>query len=85
MSKSYLRLVEGEPEGSLFNSYYTELLGGLTPFPGLLHFTLDTYFLNADFCITEPRRCFGVFVTSFHHGGGYNRGPTDTLGIVRHW
>ena len=32
----------GRPEGSLFNSYYTE---GATPFPGLLHFTLDTYFI----------------------------------------
>ena len=27
----------GWPEGSLFNSYYTA-----TPFPGLLHFTLDS-------------------------------------------
>ena len=29
------------PEGSLFNSYYTK--EGATPFPGLLHFTLDLY------------------------------------------
>ena len=31
-------------EGSLFDSYYTTVLGeGATPFPGLLHFTLDPY------------------------------------------
>ena len=30
----------GQPEGFLFISYYTE---GAAPFPGLLHFTLDTY------------------------------------------
>ena len=32
----------GQPEASLFNSYYTEVCGGgATPLPGLLHFTLD--------------------------------------------
>ena len=37
---------QGRPEGSLFNNYYTELVGeGATPFPGLLHFTLDTYLI----------------------------------------
>ena len=36
----------GWPEGSLFNSYYTEMLGnGATPFSRLLHFTLDTYLI----------------------------------------
>ena len=30
------------PEGSLFNSYYTK---GASPFPGLLHFPLDTYLI----------------------------------------
>ena len=34
----------GWPEGSLFNSYYTEILGRV-PLPGLLHFTLDTYLI----------------------------------------
>ena len=29
-------------EGSLFNSYNTDVIGeGANPFPGLLHFTLD--------------------------------------------
>ena len=36
----------GWPEGSLFNSYYTEVLEeGATPFPGLLHFTLVAYLI----------------------------------------
>ena len=36
----------GRPEGSIFNSYYTMAWGRwATPFPGLLHFTLDTYFI----------------------------------------
>ena len=39
-------LSRGWAEGSLFNSYYTEVLGrGATPSPGLLHFTLDTYLI----------------------------------------
>ena len=33
-----------QPEGSLFNSYYTDV-EGTTPFPGLLHFTLDMYLI----------------------------------------
>ena len=37
-------LSRGWPKGSLFDSYYTKMLGGgATPFPGLLHFTLDHY------------------------------------------
>ena len=32
----------GWPKVSLFNSYYTK---GATPFPGLLHFTLDSYLI----------------------------------------
>ena len=33
----------GRPERSLLDSYYIEVLGrALAPFPGLLHFTLDT-------------------------------------------
>ena len=43
---------QGLPEGSLFHSYYTEVCvcvgGGATPFPGLLHFTLDTNLYNAE-------------------------------------
>ena len=36
----------GRPESSLFNRYYTEVQGeGATPFPELLHFTLDTYLI----------------------------------------
>ena len=39
-------LSQGWPEDSLFNSYYTEVLGeGATLFPGLLHFTLDLYLI----------------------------------------
>ena len=47
LSKSKVgNLSRGWPEGSLFNSYYTEVLGGGdTPFPGLLHFTLDPYLI----------------------------------------
>ena len=37
---------QGQPESSLFDSYYTEVLGeGATSFPGLLHFTLDTHLI----------------------------------------
>ena len=35
----------GQPEGSLFNGYYTEAWGRATPFLGLLHFILDTYLI----------------------------------------
>ena len=36
----------GWPEGSLFNSLLHEGVGeGATPFPGLLHFTLDPYLI----------------------------------------
>ena len=35
----------GQPEGSLFNSYYTEVLRRTLLFSGLLHFTLDTYLI----------------------------------------
>ena len=36
----------GRSEGSLFNSYYTEVLvGGATPSSRFLYFTLDTYLL----------------------------------------
>ena len=36
----------GWPEGSLFISYYTEVLGeSATPFQGLLHFTLDPHLI----------------------------------------
>ena len=35
----------GRSEGSLFNSYYTAAWRALIPFPGLLHFTLDTYLI----------------------------------------
>ena len=41
-------LVKGDPEGSLFISYYTKVCcggGGATPFPGFLHFTLDPYLI----------------------------------------
>ena len=38
----------GRPESSLFNSYYTEVLEGATPFPGLLYFALDPYLYNAE-------------------------------------
>ena len=33
------------PEDSLFNSYYIGVEEDTTPFPGLLHFTLDTYLI----------------------------------------
>ena len=36
---------QGQPEGFLFNSYYTKVWGGSTSFPGLLHFTLDMYLI----------------------------------------
>ena len=37
---------QGWPEGSIFHSYYTEVLGRvLLQFPGLLHFTLDPYLI----------------------------------------
>ena len=43
-SKGTIIVKESRQEGSLFNSYYTEVYGkGATPFPGLLHYTLDTY------------------------------------------
>ena len=36
----------GWPEGSLFNSLLHQGVGeGATPFPGLLHFTLDPYLI----------------------------------------
>ena len=35
----------GQPEGSLFNSYYRDVGERATPFPGLLHFTLDTHLI----------------------------------------
>ena len=35
-------LSRGQPEGSFFNSNYTEV----TPFPGLLHFTLNPKFFT---------------------------------------
>ena len=36
----------GRPEGSLFNSYYSVVLGeGATPLPGLHYFTLDMYLI----------------------------------------
>ena len=36
----------GQLECSLFNSYYTKVVGeGTTPFPWLLHFTLDPYLI----------------------------------------
>ena len=35
----------GRPGSSLFNRYYTEVCGGPTLFPGLLHFTLDPYLI----------------------------------------
>ena len=51
----------GRLEGSRFNSYFTDVRGrALTPFPGLLHFTLDTNLLNVSrtifwiFVITRP-------------------------------
>ena len=37
-------LSSGWPEGSFFNSYYS-VGEGATPFPGLLHFTLDPYLI----------------------------------------
>ena len=36
---------QGRPEGSLFNSYYTKMLGDVPPFLGLLYFTLDMYLI----------------------------------------
>ena len=30
----------GQPEGSLFNSYFTEVLGGRYSFPWIAHFNL---------------------------------------------
>ena len=33
--------IRERPEGSFFNSYYTKVLGGASPFPRLLHFTLE--------------------------------------------
>ena len=39
-------LSRGWPEGSLFNSYYTEVVEeGVTPFPWLLHFPFDPYLI----------------------------------------
>ena len=40
-------LCRGCPKGSFFDSYYTtDGVGeGVTPFPGLLHFTLNTYLI----------------------------------------
>ena len=35
----------GQPEGSLFNIYFTKMQKKATPFPGLLHFTLETYLI----------------------------------------
>ena len=46
LAKKSWRLFRGWPEGSLFNSYYNWGVGeGITPFPWLLHFTLDTYII----------------------------------------
>ena len=39
----WYHISRGWPKGSVFNSYYTEVLRGTTPFPGLLPFTLDPY------------------------------------------
>ena len=36
---------QGRPEGSPFNTYYTGVREGATLFPGLFHFTLDTYLI----------------------------------------
>ena len=45
----------GRPEGSLFNSYYTVGVGkGVTPFSGLLFFTLFFFFFGV-FGMTRPR------------------------------
>ena len=38
-------LSPGWPKGSLFDSYYTKVYGGATPFPGLIYFTLDPYLI----------------------------------------
>ena len=35
----------GRPESSLFNSYYTEVLWKALLFPGLFHYTRDTYLI----------------------------------------
>ena len=37
---------QGQPLGSLFNSYYTEEGDGTNPFDELLHFTLDMYLIT---------------------------------------
>ena len=38
--------IRGRPEGSFFNSLLHRDIGeGATPFPGMLHFTLDTYLI----------------------------------------
>ena len=39
----------GWPEGFLFNSYYTVVGEGATPFPELLHFALDAYLIMLSF------------------------------------
>ena len=38
-------LSRGWPKGFLFNSYYTDVGEGATPFPGLLHSTLDPHLI----------------------------------------
>ena len=37
---------QGQPKGPLFISHYIEVYWGATPFPGLLHFTLDPYLMQ---------------------------------------
>ena len=58
---------QGQPEGSLFNSYYTKCKEGHYTFPGLLHFSPDLYLIMLSvkqsgikyffwvFGITQPR------------------------------
>ena len=44
--KNLSQSLEKEPEGSLFDSLLHQGVGeGATPFPGLLHFTLDPYLI----------------------------------------
>ena len=52
----------GRPEGSLFNSYYTEVYGeGATPFPGLLYCTLDSYLIMLSASKAASSTIFWVF------------------------
>ena len=38
-------VVEGDPEAPFFYNHYSDVGEGATPFPRLLHFTLDPYLI----------------------------------------